>query len=148
MSKKKITKAELSKVKYGELLAKFTELGVPEVWKAGSKKMTMIEKAIEQVSLKSSLEDAGLNADQIEKKVEEVAVAKIEKKQKEEVAKIEKQEADDAQAKSKIDNAGLTLEQIEYNIKNINANIKFGVAGQRVALLKKLEWLEDLKKNM
>lgn len=148
MSKKRITKAELSKVKYGELLAKFTELGVPEVWKAGSKKITMIEKAIEQVKLKQSLEDAGLNEKEIEQKIEEVKVAKEEKKIKEEVAKIEKQEAEDAKAKEKINNAGLTLEQIDYNIKNIQANIKFGVPGQRVALLKKLEWLEDLKKNL
>lgn len=148
MSKKKITKAELSKVKYGELLAKFTELGVPEVWKAGSKKITMIEKAIEQVKLKQSLEDAGLNTEEIEQKVEEVKIAKEEKKVKEEIKKIEEQEVQDAEAKSKIDNSGFSLEQIEYNIKNIEANIKFGIPAQRVVLLKKLEWLQDLKKNL
>ena len=148
MSKKKVTKASLSKVKYGELLAKFTELGIPEVWKPGSKKMAMIDKAIEAVKLKSSLEEQGLNKEEIELKVEEVEVAKIEKEKKEAIKKIEEQEAADAKAKEKINNAGLTLEQIEYNIKNCEANIKFGIPAQRVTLVKKLEWLQDLKKNM
>ena len=148
MSKKKITKAELSEVKYGELFAKFTELGIPEVWKPGSKKIVMIEKAIEAVKLKASLEDQGLNEKEIEEKVLEVKIAKEEKKIKDEVAKVEKQEAEDKAAKSKIEKSNLSLEQIEYNIKNIEANIKFGIPQQRIMLVKKLEWLQELKKNM
>lgn len=147
MSKKNVSKAELNKVKYGDLLAKFTELGVPEVWQAGKKKATMIEKAVEQVKLKSKLEQEGLNEKEIESKIEDIKVIKEEKKIKEEVAKIEKQEEQAVSAKAKLVKADLTLEQIETNIRRVKANIAGGVPSQRVQLQQKLEWLLELKDN-
>ena len=148
MSEKKVTKSDLSKVKYGELLAKFTELGVPEVWIPGSKKMTMIEKAIAAVQLKSSLESQGLDKKEIEDKVIEIEEAKVVAKEKEEIAIVEQEEAEQKIAKEKIIKSDLTLEEINYNIKNLESLIKFGIQNQRVGLQLKLEWLLELKKSL
>mgnify|MGYP003653877991 FL=1 len=148
MSEKKVTKSDLSKVKYGELLAKFTELGVPEVWIPGSKKMTMIEKAIAAVQLKASLESQGLDKKEIEDKVIEIEEAKVVAKQKEEIAIVEQKEAEQKIAKEKIIKSDLTLEEINYNIKNLESLIKFGIQNQRVGLQLKLEWLLELKKSL
>ena len=148
MSEKKVTKSDLSKVKYGELLAKFTELGVPEVWIPGSKKMTMIEKAIAAVQLKASLESQGLDKKEIEDKVIEIEEAKVVAKQKEEIAIVEQKEAEQKASKEKIMKSDLTLEEIDYNIKNLESLIKFGIQSQRVGLQLKLEWLLELKKSL
>ena len=43
-------KKELGLIKYGELKAKFVELGIPNVWKQGKKKVDMINEAIELLS--------------------------------------------------------------------------------------------------
>ena len=70
---KQVTKEELSAVKYGKLLEKFTELGVAEAWKPGSKKITMIENAIEKLKIKNSLESLGLDEEQISEEIEKMA---------------------------------------------------------------------------
>ena len=148
MSEKKVTKSDLSKVKYGELLAKFTELGVPEAWIAGSKKTVMIEKAIAAVQLKASLESQGLDKKEIEDKVIEIEEAKVVAKEKEEIAIVEQKEAEQKASKEKIIKSDLTLEEIDYNIKNLDSLIKFGIQNQRVGLQLKLEWLLELKKSL
>lgn len=148
MSEKKVTKSDLSKVKYGELLAKFTELGVPEVWTAGKKKNDMIEKAIAAVQLKASLESQGLDKKEIEDKVIEIEEAKVVAKEKEEIAIVEQKEAEQKASKEKIMKSDLTLEEIDYNIKNLESLIKFGIQSQRVGLQLKLEWLLELKKSL
>jgi hypothetical protein len=43
-------KKDLGLVKYGELKAKFVELGIPNVWKQGKKKVDMINEAVELLS--------------------------------------------------------------------------------------------------
>lgn len=43
-------KKDLGLIKYGELKAKFTELGIPNVWKQGKKKVDMINEAVELLS--------------------------------------------------------------------------------------------------
>lgn len=43
-------KKELGLIKYGELKAKFEDLGVPNVWKQGKKKVDMINEAVELLS--------------------------------------------------------------------------------------------------
>ena len=74
--KKTINIAELSEVKYHDLLAKFKELGIPEVWKAGTKKVTMINNAIDKLKIKSSLESLGLDKEEVSKEVEAMAKKK------------------------------------------------------------------------
>ena len=53
-------KSELGLVKYGELKNKFEELGIPNVWKQGKKKVDMIDEAIEILSTmdESQVEDS------------------------------------------------------------------------------------------
>ena len=43
-------KKDLGLIKYGELKAKFEDLGIPNVWKQGKKKVDMINEAVELLS--------------------------------------------------------------------------------------------------
>lgn len=148
MSEKSITKEELSKVKYGQLLEKFTELGVPEVWKPGSKKMVMIEKAVEQIKLKASLESQGLDEKEVAEKIVEIKEAKVVAQQQEELQEAIAAEEAQKKDEKKTKELKMTKEQIEWNLKMIEQNMKFGVAAQRVALMQKRDFLQDLLKNM
>jgi outer membrane translocation and assembly module TamA len=142
--KKTINVEELSEVKYHDLLAKFKELGIPEVWKAGTKKVTMINNAIDKLKIKSSLESLGLDKEEVSKEVE--AMAK--KKAKAEADKVLEQaklaEKEDKKEVVKLKKAKLSKEDIEKNIKIIQSNIKFGVPSQKEKLQKKLEALMDI----
>lgn len=143
MSKKITTAEELSKVKYGDLLAKFEELGVKSAWKAGKKKKVMIEDAIERLKIKSELEANG-------KKSEEENVEKVIEDKKEEVAKEVAAEKEVAKAKvqedkKNVQSSNLTQEQIKENIKRIDANLSHNsVEAQRPILLRKRQWLSEL----
>ena len=63
-------KKELGLVKYGELKDKFKDLGIPNVWKQGKKKVDMINEAIELLSTMevSKVEDAQEAKEIIEEK--------------------------------------------------------------------------------
>lgn len=142
--KKNITKQELSKVKYGQLLEKFTELGVPEAWKAGSKKIVMIEKAIELYKIKQNLEQEGLSKEEVETKVVEIEQEREVLKQTEELKKAIEVEEKEKKAQEKTKELNLTKEQIEYNIKNIDANLIQCTDQQRFELIKKKDFLLEL----
>ena len=56
-------KEELQATQYGDLKAKFAELGIANVWKAGIKKVVLIENAVavlEKVKSKETIEDKDL----------------------------------------------------------------------------------------
>lgn len=149
MSEKKlISKHELSKVKYGELLAKFTELGVPEVWKPGSKKAVMIDKAIEQIKIKQNLEQEGLSKKEVEEKVVEINQQKEVAKAQEELKAAVEAEQKEFKAQQTTKELKLTKEQIEYNITNIDRNLLQCTDQQRFELIKKKDFLLDLLKDM
>lgn len=141
---KNVTAEDLNEVKYHDLLAKFTELGIPEVWKGGAKKATLITKAVEKLKIKASLESIGLDEEEVSKEVEKMAIkkAKAEDKKILEVAKQE--EAKDKAVVKKIQKLKLTKEQIERNIKVVKGNIAGGVPSHRPMLQLKLETLLDL----
>ena len=147
-NKRPITSEELSQVKYGQLLDKFTELGIPEVWKAGSKKTAMIEKAIEQIRLKSSLEAQGLDKDQIEEKIAESKIAKQAAEEKSKLEQAVNQEVADKQDKQVTQEKQLTRQEIEFNLNVIGQNLKFGIPSQKVVLLKKRDLLMNLLKDI
>ncbi len=141
---KTYTAEDFKDVKYHDLLAKFTELGVPEAFKRGSKKVDLIAKAVERLKIKASLESVGLSKEEVSKEVEKMAIKKAkaeDQKILDQAKQVEKQEK--AMVK-KIAKAKLTKEQLEYNIKNIRANIAGGVPSQRQILQVKLEALLDL----
>lgn len=76
--KKVFTFDELNEIKYGDLKAKFEELGIPSVWKGGSKKEDLINKAL---GLLNKIEIEGPTEDQQEEEVpvvEETEVVKTE----------------------------------------------------------------------
>ena len=145
MSEKKIiSKEELSKVKYGELLKKFTELGIPEVWKSGSKKMVMIDKAIDKLKIKTNLESLGLEDAEVSKELEVIVENKIKADLAKEVEVAKQVEIKDKAETKQIQNSGLTKEQVEYNLRNIKLNLKNGIESHRIVLLKKQTDLELL----
>ena len=141
---KSITAEDFKDVKYHDLLAKFTELGVPEVWKGGSKKIDLINKAVDKLKIKSSLESLGLDKEEVSKEVEKMAKKKADKKDKEILEEAKQVEKKEKQMVQKIQKAKLSKEQLEYNIKNLRANIAGGVPSQRQILQTKLEALLDL----
>lgn len=141
---KSITAEDFQDVKYHDLLAKFTELGIPEVWKRGSKKVDLINKAVEKLKIKSSLESLGLDKEEVSKEIEKMAKKKADLEDKKILEEAKRVEKEEKQMVTKIKKAKLTKEQIEYNIKNIRANIAGGVPSQRQVLQVKLEALLEL----
>lgn len=142
--KKQITIEELREVKYHDLLAKFKELGIPEVWKAGTKKITMINNAIDKMKIKNSLESLGLDKEQVSKEVEVMAKKKAKAEADQILAEAKLAEKEDKKEVVRLKKAKLSKEDLEKNIKTIESNIKFGVPSQREQLQKKLETLKDL----
>ena len=142
--KKQITIEELREVKYHDLLAKFKELGIPEVWKAGTKKITMINNAIDKMKIKNSLESLGLDKEQVSKEVEAMAKKKAKAEADQILAEAKLAEKEDKKEVVRLKKAKLSKEDLEKNIKIIESNIKFGVPSQREQLQKKLETLQDL----
>ncbi len=83
---------ELQGVSYGKLKSKFAELGIPEVWKQGRKKIAMIDEAVEVLSrinetgkeaveviedLNNSLEAEKVSEEKVQDDKFEAAVKKI-----------------------------------------------------------------------
>ena len=143
-----ITKSELSAVKYGDLLAKFTELGIKEVWTPGKKKTFMIEAAIAKLNTIKSLEEKGLSDDEVEQEVELIESKRAQFKALSEAKEAEQLQArDDAQRES-IVSSGYTKEQLELNLKNIKLNLLQSIPQQRDILLKKQQTLQELLDNI
>ena len=138
---KPMTAEDFKDVKYGDLLAKFTELGIPDVWKASKKKKQMIDKAIEQLAVIKSLENNGLKEEEIKEELKIVEVKKAEAKEAKELEEVvEAKEADKAIV-AKVEKAGLTQDQIKANLRSIEQNLMSNVPAQRIVLLKKKEVL-------
>lgn len=133
----KITKEQLEQVAYKDLLSKFKELGLPEVWKPGKKKAEMIKEALEKLDLVKSLENAGLESQDIEKAVAKVDQQKEQQQRAEELKLAEEKEAAEQKVVEQIVELKLTLPQIQKNLANIEANLKNNVTAQRNTLLLK-----------
>tara|TARA_R110000796_G_scaffold68451_3_gene156823 strand:+ start:2689 stop:3135 length:447 start_codon:yes stop_codon:yes gene_type:complete len=138
---KPMTAEDFKDVKYGDLLAKFTELGIPDVWKAGKKKKQMIDKAIEQLAVIKSLENSGLKEEDIKEELKIVEVKKAEAKEAKELEEVVEAKKADKAIVAKVENAGLTQDQIKANLKSIEQNLMSNVPAQRIVLLKKKEAL-------
>jgi hypothetical protein len=138
---KPMTAEDFKDVKYGDLLAKFTELGIPEVWKAGKKKKQMIDKAVEQLAVIKSLENSGLKEEDIKEELKIVEVKKAEAKEAKELEEVVEAEKADKAIVEKVEKAGLTHDQIKANLRSIEQNLMSNVPAQRIVLLKKKEAL-------
>tara|TARA_R110000744_G_scaffold373093_1_gene485111 strand:- start:774 stop:1220 length:447 start_codon:yes stop_codon:yes gene_type:complete len=138
---KPMTAEDFKDVKYGDLLAKFTELGIPDVWKAGKKKKQMIDKAIEQLAVIKSLENNGLKEEEIKEELKIVEVKKAEAKEAKELEEVVEAKKADKAIVAKVEKAGLTQDQIKANLRSIEQNLMSNVPAQRIVLLKKKEAL-------
>ena len=83
---KKTLKQELEAVQYQKLKVKFAELGIPQVWKSGTKKAVMIDSALEildrvneDTTTEEIIEEIALEKEQASKTRVEVAQSEREK---------------------------------------------------------------------
>lgn len=164
------TEESLNAVKYQDLLATFTKLGVPEAWKGGEAKEKMIKKALEKLALIKKLVQEGNKEEDIpailvareEKKktvveglketasnmVEQVKEA-LSSKDNEENTDEAKEEAvkeapKDTSVQDKIEAMNLTKVQLESSLNNINVNLKKGIPTHREILVAKKNAIETL----
>ena len=159
-----ITFEGLMALKYGdELKDKFAELGVPQVWQGGKKKVTMIKEAIELLSkaetgqqIASVLAEDLIEVSIIDAETEEVlgdyvpadAIKEDALKQSEEVGRADtKQTGQNATPIKKVVKkvAPYPLDVLDENLKRIQSNLSNGIPAQRNILLKKLTELEAIK---
>lgn len=143
-NKKAVSIETLSEVKYGDLLATFTELGIPEAWRPGKKKSAMIKAAIEKLAIIRSLEDRGLDQQEV---AEQLIVAQDKQLQADEQEQLEiaqEQEVADKAIAQNVQKAGLTQDQIKQNLKTIASNLMSNIPAHRDILLKKQEALTAL----
>lgn len=141
---KAVSAETLSEVKYGDLLAKFTELGIPEAWTPGKKKSVMIKAAIDKLAIVRSLEDRGLDQEQIADELVEVEKSQQEAKEQKQLEIAQEQEVADKAVVQKVQKAGLTQDQIKQNLKTIEQNLMSNIPAHRDILLKKKEALMAL----
>ena len=164
---KKVTKEDLEKVAYKDLLSTFTELGIPEAWKPGTKGSAMIENALSLLDTIKSLENTDTkvieevleNSTPVEETlidttdvIKDLAVKIEEQKevaQEEAVIQvqeeaIEKEKTEKEVLKDSIVAMNLSKEVVEKNIKNIKAALNLGIEAQRSILLTKKEILQDI----
>ena len=145
MSKTKIVTAqELAAVKYGDLLQKFTELGVESCWKAGTKKVSMIESAIEKLKIKVHLEEKGLDQVEVEKEIKEIDNKKKQAIEAEKLKAAIEVEEKDKQVVKQIVESKISKQQIETNLEIIKKNLINVIPAHRIILLKKQELLEKM----
>lgn len=120
---KEVTRKTLEKIKYGDLQTKFEELGIGELFERGKKKTDLIDAALKGIAILKEKQEAEVSVDL-----------------KEEVAKPEPMPDGMPEFYKKF-----SQDEIDFQIKRINANLKNNIPAQRNLLLKKLTWLESLK---
>ena len=108
----------------------------------------MIKFAIEKLDLMRSLENRGLNQDEIIEEVKNIEVKKEEIKVEEAVKAAEKLEIEDKVVKETIIKSQYSREQLENNLKNIRLNLLQAIPQQRIMLLKKQETLQSELDNL
>ena len=146
-----VSKEELMKVPYKNLLEKFTELNVKDAWKPGTKREKMVDNALEKIKILKKLEAKELSPEEMEALAKEM----IEKNRMEEALQAEKEKeakilAEDNSkqgVRNRIEAMNLSKEQVIKSIKGINTNLINGIPSQRKILLVKLEILEDILNN-
>jgi len=141
-----VSEGELMKVAYGQLKEAFEHLGIVHVWKPGKKKVDLVTKALEELSLKKQLENKGLSEEEVKVELDKVEADKIafiaqevelEKKRAKELAKRE--EAHAREVKLSKDKLVSQLSKIQTQLNNQNT-----IPSRRIHLLKKLGQLQSM----
>lgn len=106
---------ELLDTKYQHMKKKFTEMGIPEVFKAGKKKGELIDMAISKLQDVKALEQAETTVEEIKEETEKIVTEKK-----------------------------FSREDIEKNIKRCQSNLRNGIPAQRPILVTKMKQLEKM----
>lgn len=118
---KKIDQSYLEAIKYGDFLEEFKKLGIPDVWKPGSKKADMVQEALKQLAELKTLKEKGVDDKDIVKK-QAIEAAKRKEKEDKEKLKLEK-EKKKAELKLKKDELK-KAEKKEYSVEQIESSLR------------------------
>lgn len=148
---KNISKEELEKVPYQNLLKKFTELGIKSVWKAGTKKVVLIKAALDKIESINKIisENKDIKEEDIEKKLELEEVKDKDLKEEELVTtakdKADKEKKIIEEETNELNN--YSSKQLHEMLLNLNHNLNHGLEVHRDILLKKHSILKDFIEN-
>lgn len=148
LTKENANEKNLSEIPYGKLKETFEALGIPSIWKPGTKSKTMVKNALNKLAIIKSLEEKGVEQGDLESAVEiaEVEQTKdVEATEKKQKAKLKKED-DKVTAKIKSENQ-FTKEQLEIKIKNTQRFAKDCITTHRGFFNKKLDVLTDMLAN-
>jgi phage terminase large subunit GpA-like protein len=139
-------KAELEAVSYGDLKQKFTDLGIPEIWKQGKKKEELINLALQRLEEVKAIEAKGINlSDPIiiskledEKEKELIAGASVEEIELVDEIILDESHIKEEEPKELVKiKHNYTKEQIEENLELIQCNLNQATPVQRTLLFEK-----------
>lgn len=144
-----LTKEILDSTPYHKLQETFKKHGVSKAWKPGVKAKDMIQKALELISIKKSLEAKGIKDIDVEA---ELVQAKREEQQKiKEQELVLAKEKQEQQAKlslyEKILAMKLSREKIDDTLDTIQRRLNKSIPTHRDILLQKQRVLEKLKQE-
>ncbi len=145
-TKGNVSEGQLMKVAYGDLKKAFEHLEIGHVWKPGKKKVDLVNKALEELSLKKQLESKGLSEQEVKQELDKVEADKkaflqqeveLERKRAEELKQRETEYAREVKlSKDKLESQ---LVKIQTQLNNQNT-----IPSRRTHLLKKLEQLQSM----
>jgi hypothetical protein len=137
-------KLELEAVAYGDLKEKFTELGIPEVWHQGKKKVDLINLALQRLEEVKAIEAKGIDlSDPIvkskleeEKEKELITDASFKEIEVVEEIVIDESQTKEEDTKEKVAH-NYTKEEIEENLELIICNLYQATPLHRTLLFEK-----------
>lgn len=167
-------KRVLEETPYGELKAKFAELGVEEIFKGGVKKETLVQLALQKIEeLRGQVETEIEEEEEVETEEEEVETEEVETEEieteitkgitideeeeislivVEEEEEIEDEDQDEEEDEVEVVRTGFTREEIEENLEIVDANMRQATEFQLKILRSKktelIQMLEDLNDGL
>lgn len=145
LTKENANEKNLSEIPYGKLKETFEALGIPSVWKPGTKSKTMVKNALNKLATIKSLEEKGVEQSDLESAVKEAEVKQAKEIEIEDNKKQSKLKKEDDEVVSKIKSENqFTKEQLETKIKNTQRFAKDCIVTHRGFFNKKLDVLTDM----
>jgi len=146
---KEVTFEELNIIKYNDLKAKFTELGIESAFTGGKKKEDLINDALDKLKKVKELKAQDMSDEEIKDELNKDDVIQAEEARLKAIEDAKDglmtQKEAGHELKEKIIGMKLSPEQISSNIASIKANLKNNVTEvARRILLNKLVILESL----
>ena len=152
-----ITTETLEAISYGDLQAKFKDLGIDSAWKPGSKKAIMIEGAIAKLAELKAAKAQGKTPEQVD---EDKALAQAEQEKADEAQvlaqaehdKIKGEQGDVNQEEAIVSEQPkgpkLTREILESNSAAITRELKWATLAQKAILVDKQRKINELLEQL